>query len=158
MFFSQFFLGFFRRGGGGGGALKLRSYCRNFSAFLIYQENMHFSLFEKQLHKNLAFVTSKLRIKKFVFGTCICSTCWDQSFSELVVILPDYALRISLGTFSILLSSSYRWRVRQCSELRCTHMYVIWPSGVFIYLLEGNCSMLGHRIPPKYTELQWINT
>ena len=25
------------------------------------------------------------------FGTCICSTCWDQSFSELVVILPDYA-------------------------------------------------------------------
>ena len=36
-------------------------------------------------------------------GTCICSTCWDQSFSELVVILPDYALRISLGTFSILL-------------------------------------------------------
>ena len=37
------------------------------------------------------------------FGTCICSTCWDQSFSELAVILPDYALRISLGTFSILL-------------------------------------------------------
>ena len=36
------------------------------------------------------------------FGTCICSTCWDQSVSELVVILPDYALRISLGTFSIL--------------------------------------------------------
>ena len=39
------------------------------------------------------------------FGTCICSTCRDQSFSELVVILPDYALRISLGTFSILLGS-----------------------------------------------------
>ena len=38
------------------------------------------------------------------FGTCICSTCWDQSFSELVVILPDYALWISLGTFSILLT------------------------------------------------------
>ena len=38
------------------------------------------------------------------FGTCICSTCWDQSFSELVIICPDYALRISLGTFSILLS------------------------------------------------------
>ena len=37
------------------------------------------------------------------FGTCIYSTCRDQSFSELVVSLPDYALRISLGTFSILL-------------------------------------------------------
>ena len=37
------------------------------------------------------------------FWTCICSTCWDQSFSELVVILPDYALRISLGSFSIFL-------------------------------------------------------
>ena len=38
------------------------------------------------------------------FGTCICSTCWDQSFSELVVILPDYTIRISLGTFLILLA------------------------------------------------------
>ena len=38
------------------------------------------------------------------FGTCICSTCWGRSFSELVVILPDYALLISLGTFSILLN------------------------------------------------------
>ena len=37
------------------------------------------------------------------FGTWICSTRWDQSFSEPVVIFPDYALRISLGTFSILL-------------------------------------------------------
>ena len=37
------------------------------------------------------------------FGTCICSTYWDQFFSELVVIFPDYALRLSLGTFSILL-------------------------------------------------------
>ena len=37
-----------------------------------------------------------------LFGTCIRSTSRDQSFSELVVILPDYALRISLGTFSIL--------------------------------------------------------
>ena len=36
------------------------------------------------------------------FGTCICSTCWDQSVFELVVMLPDNALRISLCTFSIL--------------------------------------------------------
>ena len=43
------------------------------------------------------------RVDKSFFGTCICSTCWDQSFSELVVILPDYALRLSLGSFSILL-------------------------------------------------------
>ena len=34
------------------------------------------------------------------YGTCICSTCRDQSFSELVVIFLDYALRISLSTFS----------------------------------------------------------
>ena len=44
------------------------------------------------------------------FWTCICSTCWDQSISELVVILPDYALRISLGTFSILLLEDiFKW-------------------------------------------------
>ena len=42
------------------------------------------------------------------FGTCICSTCWGKSFSELVVIFPDYALRISLGTFSALLSMKLR--------------------------------------------------
>ena len=42
------------------------------------------------------------------FGTCICSTCWDQSFSKLVVILLDYALRISLGTFSILLEWAHK--------------------------------------------------
>ena len=43
-------------------------------------------------------------------GTCICSTCWDQFFSELVVIFPDYALRISLGTFSIfLMTRLFRW-------------------------------------------------
>ena len=35
-------------------------------------------------------------------GLAYVSTCCDQSFSKLVVILPDYALRISLGTFSIL--------------------------------------------------------
>ena len=37
----------------------------------------------------------------------ICSTCRDQSFSELVVILLDYALRISLGTFSIWLNEKH---------------------------------------------------
>ena len=39
------------------------------------------------------------------FGTCICSTCWDQSFFRTSRYFPDYALRISLGTFSILLSN-----------------------------------------------------
>ena len=54
------------------------------------------------------------------FGTFKCSTCWDQSFSELVVVLPDYALRISLGTFSILplgLSALFR-TARKCSVKR----------------------------------------
>ena len=37
------------------------------------------------------------------FGLAYVLLVEDQSFSELVVILPDYALRISLGTFSILL-------------------------------------------------------
>ena len=36
------------------------------------------------------------------FGTCTCSTYWDQSFSRTCCFFPDYALRISLGTFSIL--------------------------------------------------------
>ena len=36
-----------------------------------------------------------------LFGTCICSTCWDQSLSKTCRILPDYALRTSLGTFLV---------------------------------------------------------
>ena len=45
------------------------------------------------------------------FGTYICSTCWDQSFSELVVI------RISLGTLSILLWASMHDSESQCLTL-----------------------------------------
>ena len=76
------------------------------------------------------------------FGTCICSTCWDQSFSELVVILPDYALRISLGTFSILLHiavdalifvgyqfSWFSWRVRSTkssAKRNSDFLYELW--------------------------------
>ena len=45
------------------------------------------------------------------FGTCLCSTCWDQSFSGLVVIFPDYAFRISLGTFSILLKAQLNSKI-----------------------------------------------
>ena len=59
-------------------------------------------------------------------GTCICSTCWDHTFSELVGILPDYALRISLGTFSILLSettvrctATYFFKIVGCSRWFC---------------------------------------
>ena len=42
------------------------------------------------------------------FGTCICSTCWDQSFFRTCRCFSDYALRISLGTFSILLCIGLR--------------------------------------------------
>ena len=66
------------------------------------------------------------------FGTCICSTCWDQSFSELVVILPDYALRISLGTFSVFNHS------QKCDPTRrksCrTHSFV--SKKHFVYISE----------------------
>ena len=67
------------------------------------------------------------------FGTCICSTCWDQSFSELVVILPNYALRISLGTFSILLVNLM----------------------VHLFMRGGFWSMEQHPLPPWYTTSFW---
>ena len=51
------------------------------------------------------------------FGTCKCSTCWDQSLSELVVIFPDYALRISLGTFSILLCRNLSIKIRNNKDI-----------------------------------------
>ena len=41
--------------------------------------------------------------------TCTCSTFQDQSFSELIIIFPGYAVRVSLGTFSILLSEVYQY-------------------------------------------------
>ena len=72
------------------------------------------------------------------FGTCICSTCWDQSFSELVVILPDYALRISLGTFSILLTTSplrMRKHIHRIHLFICTNYDTIKYMVVFMELL-----------------------
>ena len=55
------------------------------------------------------------------FGTCICSTCWDQSFSELVVILPDYAFRISLGTFL-----DFALGKRETYEHGKNHWQILW--------------------------------
>ena len=98
------------------------------------------------------------------FGTCICSTCWDQSFSELVVILPDYALRISLGTFSILLlplqTNLYpnAIRLRKCFS----HWREIYTQNVHIW---GNVfsewrqiSRLGKCYLPLETDLypKWV--
>ena len=37
------------------------------------------------------------------FGTCIFPTCWDHSFFRTCRYFLDYALRSSLGTFSILI-------------------------------------------------------
>ena len=55
------------------------------------------------------------------FWTWIWSTCWDQPFSGLVVILPDYALRISLGTFYILhLKSSVNFDLPWLSVISST--------------------------------------
>ena len=39
--------------------------------------------------------------------TCICSTCWDQPFRRTCRYFPDYALRTSIGTFSILFGHSF---------------------------------------------------
>ena len=57
----------------------------------------------------------------------ISSTCWYQSFSELVVILPNYALRISLGTFS-----------NFASTCRCMYItsIVCWLSGISLITYE----------------------
>ena len=69
------------------------------------------------------------------FGTCICSTCWDQSFSELVVILPDYALRISLGTFSILLCIK-AVHLSEKVTLICPQLWPIEDICIGIYVLK----------------------
>ena len=64
-----------------------------------------------------------------LFGTCIYFTCWDQSFPELVVILPDYALRISLGTFSILLLNISRIQIFRSETTKqiCHPKLSLWP-------------------------------
>ena len=138
MFFFQFFFqGFFLGRGGGRGALKLRSYCRIFSRLPYLSTKYAFSGFEKQLHKN--------------YGTDFYQIWYNGASYHRTDLRKIWHLSLQKCESRIFLSSSYRWRVRQCSELRCTHMYVIWPSGVFIYLFEGHCSMLGYKIPPKST-------
>ena len=73
------------------------------------------------------------------FGTCICSTCWDQSFSELVVTLLDYALRISLGTFSSLL-------------LRVN--FVIWNTILAVYDAIYGKGVIKIRLPENINKCQ----
>ena len=68
------------------------------------------------------------------FGTCICSTCWDQSFSELVIISPDYALRISLGTFSILLVVSESIKIYYFEIDKKNVIYVFYTPSLYMYV------------------------
>ena len=82
------------------------------------------------------------------FGTCICSTCWDQSFSELVVILPDYALRISLGTFSILLTYMY---------VTYMYIYVSYMSGTYIAIYVKYMYKQHHTITDLRYECEYFN-
>ena len=92
------------------------------------------------------------------FGTCICSTCWDQSFSKLVVIFPDYVLRIFLGTFSILLIlisyfSNYLYRMytvefRQKTRREHNHVPL---SQMFSCRLERTISVIIMSVP-----IPWI--
>ena len=61
------------------------------------------------------------------FGTCICSTCWDQSFFRTCRYFPDYALRISLDTFLILHNN--QWLVSfpsQVSQLVQKYITNLW--------------------------------
>ena len=68
------------------------------------------------------------------FWTCICSTCWDQSFSR-TCIFPDYWLRTSFGTFSMLLCNWRFWKQqngysdRKCRVTPCfesTEVFYFW--------------------------------
>ena len=72
-------------------------------------------------------------------GTCrvviLCSTCWDQSFSELVVILPDYALRISLGTFSILPFTTFYQNFEQRNIYELKVKYSKRASAILFYFV-----------------------
>ena len=71
------------------------------------------------------------------FGTCIGSTCWDQSFSELVIILPGYALRISLVLFRFCLIE----KVSSPSKSRMSFIFIpvpiYQPCFKVMYLSEG---------------------
>ena len=81
------------------------------------------------------------------FGTCICSTCWDQSFSELVVILPDYALRIYLGTFSILLLTKrlIEYEIKNITKIWMCHCVKVQQHNDVLQnispLLQGDCTV-----------------
>ena len=75
------------------------------------------------------------------FGTCICSTCWDQSFSRIWRFFPDYVLRISLGTFSILLYCTLlcHFCFGTCDIVISGYMSEL-PTSSMIFLISYNCS------------------
>ena len=60
------------------------------------------------------------------FGTCICFTCWDQSFVRTCrYFSPYYALRISLGTFSIFLKTRVTPEILQLPDMRLSQAVVV---------------------------------
>ena len=85
------------------------------------------------------------------FGTCICSTCWDQSFSELVVVLPDFDLRISLGTFSILLEDTY---MTPKSKDICVILFSIWVWSMKCVQTDGQADGRGITIGLPHPRLR----
>ena len=71
------------------------------------------------------------------FGTCICSTCWDQSFSELVVILPDlYSHLLQKNLIKFVLYSTWMFvrNMRICDVLLFFFQYIyliFYPISIF---------------------------
>ena len=120
MFFPKFFSGGL---GGGGLGLKLRSYCRKIFRLPYLSRKYAFSGFDKQLHKN--------------YGTDFHQIWYNGASYHMTGLKENWAFVTSkMRIQEFFLSSSYRWRVRQCSELRCTHMYVILTHWcIYLYIL-----------------------
>ena len=77
------------------------------------------------------------------FGTCKYSTCWDQSFSELVVVFPGYALRISLeanwGIARLIL------KTKTCRTIDLWRLYVQFANRCVVCDLHSNFERQTHQ-------------
>ena len=86
------------------------------------------------------------------FGTCVCSTCWDQS--ELVF-CPDYVLRSFLGTFSILHGIQTDKDLEKYMINQKCHLPSSWHSSYYLQMkrrTSGTYPFHSSLLTPAYTQ------
>ena len=118
--------------------IQLETLIQNFPPSLFLSRKYAFSGFEKQFHKHYGTNFQQIWYNGASYHRTDLRKIWHLSLQKC-----------ESRNFSFLFI--YRWY----SELRCAHMYVGLTLWCIYFFFKWNCSMLGHKIPPKSTHSEF---